>query len=252
MSVAELESSIRDSVASMREAGATNDELIDEVVRKIFMLLGEHPTQPRVLDFLRQPGKSPSASTVQNGIKRFFNGIRNRMGGSLSHPSIPPEVMVDFSQGVARLWDLAMAGSSKAFEDYRKELEDSVNAQRHQMDVAMAEARASEQAAREEAQRANEMARADRQVAAEATDIKEQAIRDLGIATAEKIQLQSQVEEIRMQLAQVQSQAEQDRSRYASEIDSIRREYESKLEDGRAALRQLEERSSAEQNYEIS
>lgn len=248
MTTNQTEPSIRAAIAAMREAGASNDELIDEAVRQIFMQLGEYPSQARVLDLVRSPGRSPSAGTVQKGITRFFAGIRSRMGASLSHPDIPAEVLAEFSHGVASMWQVAMDGSIKALDERHKDLETEYQAKHQQMEIALAGAQANVQAARDDAERANQAAFADRAVAAEAVSAREQAVRELSVAMAEKAQLQEQVVNLRGQLSQAHSESEQQRQNHTSLLDSLRTEYESKLEDGRTALRQLDERTKSEIN----
>ncbi len=215
---------VRNAIQGLRDKGAANDELIDAACRLLFMQTGELPSQSRVLDLVRIPGSSPSASTVQKGINKFWATIRQRIGVSLSHPQVPQEVLEQIGESVSRMWDAAINGADQALSTRKQELENEFEKKSQECDIEVAQSRSALEAAKENEARALDEATKAREEATNAMADMEAAKRDLGIANGINENLESQLVEVKETINTLNQQIEaarQDTERKLTEADAL-------------------------------
>lgn len=246
--VRQQEDALRALLAEMREAGATNDVLIETAIKQAFLLMGEIASQNRVLDLVRAPGSSPSTVTIQKGIKRFWDGVRSRLGARLSHPEIPEDVLAQMGESLSKIWDIAVAGADSTLSSRQKQLEAEALAQRHACELQVTEAQALMQAAQDATAQANEDAAEARRKAEHSAGVAEAAGRDLAIVQAALEQAQQQIDEWAQRFQSAEARANQQRHEYEAALQALRTELESKLAAGQQAYRALEDKHANEVN----
>lgn len=220
---------IKEEIASLRESGASNDELIREAIHQIFYHMGETPTQARVLDLVRSPGKSPGATTVQSRLNAFWIDIRKRTNTPLSCPDVPPDVLAAFEQAVPSLWLAAQAAAQDSLAVFRQEAESEVAEARALAAQARSEvetladmARAAAQRESKAVERAGEMTR----LMNEANLRRESAERDLAASHAAHSETLTQIEEWKKEAVRAKEETERVRQDANSRQDQLRAEYE--------------------------
>lgn len=138
-------------IATMHAQGVKNDELISKAIQMLFFDLGENPTQQRVLNMVRVPGKSPSAATVQKKINEFWVELRSKLGVKIAHPELPADVLKSFEGVLANLWDIAQAGAQRSVAEYQASADKQIEEAKRQADLAVSLAEGESRAAKEQA-----------------------------------------------------------------------------------------------------
>lgn len=244
------EQQIKADIATLRESGASNDELIREAIHRIFYDMRENPSQARVLEMVRSPGKSPGAATVQSRVNAFWSDLRKRSATPLSCPDVPSSVLTAFEQAVPNVWLAAQAAAQESLAELGQEMESKISeAQtlaRLARDEADAQADLATAAAKREAE-AVERAHEEARRATEANKMRESAERDLAAAQAAHSEALTQIEEWQKETARAQAETERARSDADIRMDKVRAEHDRQVSELRKEMSKLESLLTASQ-----
>lgn len=218
-----------EAITALRESGASNDELIREAIHQIFYHMGETPTQVRVLNLVRSPGKSPGATTVQSRLNAFWIDLRKRTNTPLSCPDVPSDVLAAFEQAVPNLWLAAQTAAQDSLAVFRQEAESEVAEARALAAQARSEvetladmARAAGQRESKAVERAEEMTR----LMNEANQSRESTERDLAASNAAHSETLTQIEEWKKEAIRAKEETERVRKDADAREDRLRAEYD--------------------------
>lgn len=244
------EQQIKEDIATLRESGASNDELIREAIHRIFYDMRENPSQARVLEVVRSPGKSPGAATVQSRVNAFWNDLRKRSATPLSCPGVPSAVLTAFEQVVPNVWIAAQAAAQESLaalsQDMESKISEAQTLARLARDEADAQADIASAAAKREAE-AIERAQEEAKRAAEANQMRESAERDLAAAQAAHSEALAQIEEWQKEAARAQAETERVRSDADARMDKVRAEQDRQVAELRKEMSKLESLLTASQ-----
>lgn len=237
------EQQIKEEIAVLRESGASNDELIREAIHLIFYHLGENPSQARVLEMVRSPGKSPGAATVQARLNAFWVDLRKRTNTPLSCPDIPASVLTAFEQAIPSVWLAAQSAGQEALATVRQEVESKVAEAEALVEVARAEADAQSDLAAAAAQREAEAVErvSDANMARESTE------RDLAAARAAHTESVAQVDEWKKEVVRAQEETDRVRRDADARMDKVRADHDRQLAEMRKEMSRLDSLLTASQ-----
>lgn len=245
-----IEQQIKEEIATLRESGASNDELIREAIHQIFYHIGETPTQARVLDMVRSPGKSPGATTVQARLNAFWVDLRKRTNTPLSCPDVPPDVLAAFERTVPNLWLAAQTAAQDSLAVFRQEAESEVAEARTLAAQARSEvetladmARAAAQRESKAVEQAGEMTR----LMNEANQSRESTERDLAACHAAHSETLTQIEEWKKEAISAKEETEHVRKEADAREDRLRAEYDLRVAKLHKEMSKLESLLTASQ-----
>jgi uncharacterized phage infection (PIP) family protein YhgE len=194
----QLEDQIRQEVDRIRaEFPYRGDyrEQLRALLAALFFRFGERAGAQRLVNLLAINGKSPSTSTAQSEINKFWDQIREASQIRIQRADLPPFLLEIFGRAAADVWDNALQAASATFENFRSDAD---------AQIREALASASEQSARADAahvRAANSEARAD---SAEA--LREQMALQLAAAVAAREAAESTLAEIRRESTELERQ----------------------------------------------
>lgn len=244
------EEQAKETITLLRETGADNDELIREAIHQIFYHMGETPTQARVLNLVRSPGKSPGATTVQARLNAFWVDLRKRTSTPLSCPDVPPDILTAFEQAVPKLWLAAQAAAQDSLAVFHQEAESRIA----ETEALAAQARSEVEAladlataAGQREHKAVEMAREATTRANDANQSRESAERDLAAAQAAHSETLNQIEEWKKEAIRAKEETERVRQDANGRQDQLRAEHDLQAVEMRKEISKLESLLTASQ-----
>jgi DNA repair exonuclease SbcCD ATPase subunit len=110
-------------------------EQMAALLNVMFFKFGEKPGANRLAALLAENGRSPSTSTAQDEINKFWNRIREQAAVKIDRPDVPQSLLDMFSEMAGKVWTSSMAEAATNFDAQRQELE-------AQLRVALGEAAA--------------------------------------------------------------------------------------------------------------
>ena len=177
----------------------------------LFFKFGERVGAGRLAALLAENGKSPSTSTAQSEINKFWDKVRQHASVKIERPDVPEFLLELFGQMAAKTWGNCMTAANSAFIDLRDE-------QSRQVEVALSSARAI-QALLEEAQGAAQQARLE---AAQANERREVVTSQLAVESALKNEADSLLRAMAERLEREQQLRTEESTRMTSTLQELR------------------------------
>lgn len=169
MNDVEKEDRIRADVARIRieypAAHGYRDQL-RALLTTLFFNYGERPGAGRLVALLSQEGRSPSTSTAQDEINKFWEQLRQNAKVRLHRPDLPDALLELFADVAGQVWHASIGHAGEAFQRQRQNAEEQVAQARASL-VGLAQERDAAHTAALDAQAAAERAEAQRNAAAE-------------------------------------------------------------------------------------
>lgn len=98
-------------------------EQIAELLGVLFLKFGERVGAGRIVALMSENGKSPSTSTVQSEINKFWENVRASTALKIVRPDVPPFLQEFIGEMAAAMWEKSMQAASATFQDEREEYE---------------------------------------------------------------------------------------------------------------------------------
>lgn len=89
----------------------------------MFFKFGERVGANRLAALLAENGRSPSTSTAQDEINKFWTKVRENSAIKLNRPDLPPFLLDLFSTMAGAVWENSMSQAGAMFEAHRQEVE---------------------------------------------------------------------------------------------------------------------------------
>lgn len=96
-------------------------EQMAALLSALFFKFGERVGANRLAALLAENGRSPSTSTAQDEINKFWERMRANAAVKVMRPDVPPFLLDLFGEMAARVWDNSMTAAAKTFEEQRAE-----------------------------------------------------------------------------------------------------------------------------------
>ena len=132
-------------------------EQIAALLGVLFLKFGERVGASRVVALLAENGKSPSTSTAQDEINKFWHRVRANAVVKIDRPDLPPFLQEFFGEMAATVWTKSTAAAAALFEAQKQEMSDRLSQANDQVQQSNAEAAVAQG---EKAQAKNELFRA--------------------------------------------------------------------------------------------
>lgn len=88
----------------------------------MFFKFGERVGSNRLASLLAENGRSPSTSTAQDEINKFWARVRENSAIKLNRPDLPPFLLDLFSTMAGTVWEKCMAEADAMFVSHRQEV----------------------------------------------------------------------------------------------------------------------------------
>ena len=153
----DLEDEIRTEVERIREQHPYRGDYrmqLQTLIETLFLKFGERAGATRLVSLLGEDGRSPSTSTAQDEINKFWTRLRENAKVRIQRPDLPPFLLDIFGQAAATLWENALAQADSAFATFRAESEAQVRDADARAGVALRRATDAEDAAAQAVERA--------------------------------------------------------------------------------------------------
>lgn len=98
------------------------------VLSVMFFKFGERVGANRLAALLAEKGRSPSTSTAQDEINKFWGRIRAHSAITIDRPDLPPLLLDLFASVAGKVWETAMAEAGAMFEAHRQEVDEQLKA----------------------------------------------------------------------------------------------------------------------------
>jgi hypothetical protein len=121
--VSAREAEVTAEVARVRQmypgAGRYRDQM-SALLDVLFFKFGERVGANRLVALLATPGQSPSASTAQDEIDRFWGRVRSKFAARFNRPGLPPVLVEMVAEMAERVWEETLAEAEKTFQQQRE------------------------------------------------------------------------------------------------------------------------------------
>ena len=94
---------------------------IRALIEVMFFRFGQRPGANRLVSLLAQNGTSPSTSTAQDEINKFWNRIRETAKVKIDRPDLPALLLDHLSEMGAEIWQSAMTQAEALTADVRRD-----------------------------------------------------------------------------------------------------------------------------------
>ena len=161
MSDVDKDARIREEVERIRAQHPTAQGYRNQLralLATLFFNYGERPGANRLIALLSQEGRSPSTSTAQDEINKFWEQIRQNAQVRLHRPDLPENLLELFADVAGKVWEASIAHAGQTFESHRLDAGEQV-AQARAALAALEQERDAARAAADEA--AGALARAE-------------------------------------------------------------------------------------------
>jgi len=174
-------------------------EQLAALIAVLFFKFGERPGANRIAALLSESGRSPSTSTAQDEINKFWDRVRKNATISIDRPDVPASLLALLSDFAGQAWQQCMAEAQNRFEAHRQEADSQVAA-----------ARATAEQAQEQVTQARVAAAQTLRDLQVANESREGLSRQVAREVSKNEELRKQVEELSSRLSQEQkARAEQ-------------------------------------------
>jgi len=221
------EAALRKEITAFRQEGLSNRQITTRIADIMITRYGIRPTQAVLMSLMSDPaaGKSPSTSTIQQGLKDYFAKAGNAKE-PLGPPDWPAELRTRATDIFAGLTRLAREDAAREVDEYRTEADARVNqAQTQALDAERDRDRA--QLAADTANKAVDAANVAREAAerrvSELTGRLSEAQTSADRLLEENTRLSRQIEEQRLSLTK---ENEELRSAHDKKLSDITAQYE--------------------------
>lgn len=204
--VASNEEAIAAGVAELRERFPRTQDLYREVCVLLFFRYGITPTANKLYQLVRKG----TMSAPNEALRQFWNTLRERSRVTVEHADLPDELKAAAGEMVAALWKTAQTMSRDALADLQTEALTAVGAAK----AGELQARDAHAAVQKELELALAQVRASEAQAG-------QLRKDLAGAAAAKAGVDAQLEEVRKQVIDLQSQLARSREEHMTEREKL-------------------------------
>lgn len=219
------ESVLRKEIAAFRQDGLSNRQITVRVADIMVTRYGIRPTQAVLMSLMSDPaaGKSPSTSTIQQGLKDYFAKTGNT-NDPLGPPDWPAELRARATEIFAGLTRLAGEGAAREVDEYRTEA-----------DARVSQAQSQAQDAERDRDRAHLAADAATKAADASNVARETAERQVAELTGRLSETQSSVDRLSEEGASLSRQIEEQRQSFTRENEDLRQSLTKENEELRLA-----------------
>lgn len=213
------EAALRKEIANFRQEGLSNRQITVRIAEIMVTREGIRPTQAMLMSLLSDPaaGKSPSTSTIQQGLKDYFAKAGNARE-PLGPPEWPAELRTRATDIFAGLTRLASEQATREIDEYRIEA-----------DARVSQAQTQAQDAERDRDRAQLAADAAIKAVDASNTAREAAERQVSELTGRLSEAQTSAERLLEENAHLFRQTEQLRQSFAKETDELRSAHDKKL-----------------------
>lgn len=134
-------------------------EQLAELLSVLFFKFGERAGANRIAALLAENGRSPSTSTAQDEINKFWDRVRKNSTITIDRPDVPPALLSLLSDFAGKAWQQCMVEAQAQFDEQRQEVAQELAAARASVEEAqeqVTQARVAAAQAARELQVANE------------------------------------------------------------------------------------------------
>jgi hypothetical protein len=96
-------------------------EQIAALLASLFFKFGERPGANRVSALLAENGRSPSTTTAQDEINKFWDTVRKNATITIDRPDVPASLLTLLSDFAGQAWQQCMAEAQARFDAHRQE-----------------------------------------------------------------------------------------------------------------------------------
>lgn len=213
------EAALRKEIANFRLEGLSNRQITVRIAEIMVTREGIRPTQAMLMSLLSDPaaGKSPSTSTIQQGLKDYF-AKAGKAREPLGPPDWPAELRIRATDIFAGLTRLASEQAAREIDEYRIEADAR---------VSLAQTQA------QDAERDRDRAQLAADVAIKTVDAsntaREAAERQVSELTGRLSEAQTSADRLLEENAHLFRQTEQQRQSFAKETNELRSAHDKKL-----------------------
>lgn len=213
------EAVLRKEIANFRMEGLSNRQVTVRIADLLVTRYGTRPTQAMLMSLLSDPaaGKSPSTSTIQQGLKDYFAKAGNAKE-PLGPPDWPAELRTRATDIFAGLTRLAQEEAAREIDEYRTEA-----------DVRVSQAQTEAQDAERDRDRAQLAADAAIKAVEAANVAREAAERQVSELTGRLSEAQSSADRLLAENERLSKQVEEQRQSFTKENDELRSAHDKKL-----------------------
>lgn len=94
---------------------------IEALLAVLFFKFGERPGANRVSALLAENGRSPSTSTAQDEINKFWDNVRKNSAISIDRPDVPEPLLRLLGDFAGKAWQLCMAEAQVQYESHHQD-----------------------------------------------------------------------------------------------------------------------------------
>jgi len=213
------EAVLRKEIANFRMEGLSNRQVTVRIADLLVTRYGTRPTQAMLMSLLSDPaaGKSPSTSTIQQGLKDYFAQAGNAKE-PIGPPDWPAELRTRATDIFAGLTRLAQEEAAREIDEYRTEA-----------DVRVSQAQTEAQDAERDRDRAQLAADAAIKAVETANVAREAAERQVSELTGRLSETQLSADRLLAENERLSRQIEEQRQAFTQETDDLRSAHEKKL-----------------------
>lgn len=138
---------------------ASYREQMAALLPALFFKYGERPGANRVVAMLADNGRSPSTSTAQDEINKFWDNVRKNAAITIDRPDVPASLLSLLSDFAGKAWQQCMSEAQAQFTAQRNEADAEIAAARaavEQAELLTTQARVAAAQTQRELQVANE------------------------------------------------------------------------------------------------
>ncbi|SEI14622.1 hypothetical protein [Paraburkholderia hospita] len=125
----QIEEQIRQEVARIRTEFPYRGDYrgqLRALIEALFFRFGERAGAQRLVNLLAIDGKSPSTSTAQDEINKFWEQVREASQIRIQRADLPPFLLEIFGRAAADIWENSLQAANATFEDFRLDAESQV------------------------------------------------------------------------------------------------------------------------------